>query len=82
VEVLLKETADYYRGEKFKKYQKINTFVEYVLISQNKFWVEVFFKQANVDFWQYYSYNPVDEKNRLQSLEIELSIEELYEGFF
>ena len=50
VEVFSNETAEYDREEKFKKYQKLNTFVEYVLISQHKVWVEVFFKQANVDF--------------------------------
>lgn len=36
VEVLSSETAEYDRGEKFKKYQKLNTFVEYVLILQHK----------------------------------------------
>lgn len=82
VEVLSNETAEYDRGEKFKKYQKLNTFEEYVLISQHKVWVEVFFKQASVDFWQYYSYNSLEEKIRLHSLEIELSMAELYEGIF
>lgn len=82
VEVLSNETAEYDRGEKFKKYQQLNSFVEYVLISQHKVWVEVFFKQANVDFWQYYSYNSLEEKIRLHSLEIELSMAELYEGIF
>lgn len=50
VEVLSNETAEYVRGEKFKKYQQLNTFVEYELISQHKVWVEVFFKQATVHF--------------------------------
>ncbi|MFN3488630.1 MAG: Uma2 family endonuclease [Emticicia sp.] len=87
MEVLSNETAEYDRGEKFKKYQQLNTFVEYLLVSQHKIWVEVFFKQANaerhlVDFWQYYSYNSLEEKIRLHSLEIELSMSEFYEGIF
>lgn len=82
VEVLSNETAEYDRDEKFKKYQQLSTFVEYLLISQHKTWVEVFFKQESVDFWQYRSYNSLDEKIPLRSLEIELSMQELYEGIF
>ena len=33
VVVLSNETAEYDKGEKFKLYQKLNTFVKYVLIS-------------------------------------------------
>ena len=82
VEVLSNETAEYDRDEKFKRYQQINTFVEYMLISQHKLWVEVFFKPPNVDFWQYRSYNSLEEKIQFRSLEIELSMAELYEGIF
>ncbi len=82
VEVLSNETTEYDRSEKFKKYQKLSTFVEYVLISQHKTWVEVFFKQANVDFWQYRSYDSLEEKIQIRSLEIELSMQELYDGIF
>lgn len=66
VEVLSDETAEFDREEKFKKYQQMTTFVEYVLISQHKVWVEVFFKPPNVDFWQYRSYNTLEEKMQLR----------------
>ncbi len=82
VEVLSNETAEYDRDEKFKRYQQISTFVEYVLISQHKIGVEVFFKPPNVDFWQYRSYNSLEEKIQLRSLKIELSMQELYAGIF
>jgi Uma2 family endonuclease len=82
VEVLSDETADYDRGEKFKKYQNIDTFVEYVLISQHKVWVDVFFKKQGYDFWQYYSYNSLEENIELRSLEITISMQELYDGIF
>ena len=82
VEVLSNETAEYDREDKFKKYQQLSSFVEYVLISQHKTWVEVFFKQENVDFWQYRSYNSLEEKIQLRSLEIELPMDELYDGIF
>lgn len=43
VEVLLNETTEYDRGEKFKNYEQLSTFVEYMLILRHKTWVEVFF---------------------------------------
>ena len=82
VEVLSDETAEYDRDEKFKKYQQIDTFVEYVLISQHKAWVDVFFRKAGFDFWQYYSYNSLEENIELRSSEVTISMQELYDGIF
>lgn len=47
----------------------------------------MFFKQSGAerrpyDFWRYSSYDSLEEKIQLRSLEIELSMTELYEGIF
>ena len=44
VEVLSDSTALYDRQGKFQAYQKITSFREYILVSQNEILVEVFFK--------------------------------------
>ena len=46
VEVLSESTKDYDRGAKFEQYRKIESFVEYVLIAQDKCHVEHFVRQA------------------------------------
>jgi Uma2 family endonuclease len=44
VEVLSDSTALYDRQGKFQAYQTIETFREYILVSQNEVMVEVFYK--------------------------------------
>lgn len=51
VEVLSDSTALYDRQGKFQAYQTINSFREYVLVSQDEILVEVFFKPENAVFW-------------------------------
>ncbi len=40
IEVLSKSTSRFDRGEKFEHYRTINSFVEYLLIAQDRFYVE------------------------------------------
>lgn len=82
VEVLSSETEEYDRGTKFDKYQQMETFVEYVLVSQNRPWVEVFFKPQDIAFWQYKAYYTLEDIIVLRSLDIEISMKDLYEGVF
>lgn len=82
VEVLSAETEEYDRGAKFEKYQQIESFVEYVLISQNRPWVETFFRPKDSVFWQYKAYYTLEDMIMLRSLEIEVSMKDLYEGVF
>jgi Uma2 family endonuclease len=87
VEVLSPDTEEYDRTDKFFKYRKIESFKEYVLISQNKMWVEVFYRQEGkdgkpLDLWLYSAYSSESDQIQLRSLAIEISIKELYEGVF
>ena len=78
VEVLSDSTARYDREDKFQAYQGIDSFREYVLISQDKLQVEVYFKPENVFFWQYRSYRSLDELVELKSIDVEVSLSDIY----
>ncbi len=78
VEVLSDSTALYDRQGKFQAYQTINTFREYMLVSQNEILVEVFFKPENAVFWQYRSYTKLEDVIELKSVDVEISLNDIY----
>lgn len=78
VEVLSKSTAEYDRGDKFYLYRKIPTFREYVIIEQKKYVVDVHYKSDNSDLWKITRYEGLDKTIKLQSIGIEITMEELY----
>ncbi|GGD50708.1 hypothetical protein GCM10011514_13710 [Emticicia aquatilis] len=78
VEVLSDSTALYDRQGKFQAYQTIDSFREYVLVSQNEILVEVFFKPENAVFWQYRSYNKLEDVIELKSVDVEISLNDIY----
>jgi Uma2 family endonuclease len=81
VEVLSTSTEKYDRGDKFQEYRNIPTFKEYILISQDKMYVEVFFKPDDIIFWQYRSYQNLDETIELKSVDCEISLADIYFGW-
>jgi Uma2 family endonuclease len=78
VEVLSDSTALYDREGKFQLYQQIASLQEYVLVSQDKVLVEVFYKSADVDFWQYKSYRNQTDSINLKSLDVEITLADIY----
>lgn len=50
VEVLSPSTSSYDREGKFRAYQELHSFQEYVLISQESIAVDVFFREPQSDF--------------------------------
>mgnify|MGYP001232396208 CR=1 FL=1 len=80
VEVLSESTALYDREKKFQAYQSIESFQEYVMVSQEKMQVEVYFKNFDSDFWQYRLYKNSADIILLKSIETEISLEEIYLG--
>lgn len=78
VEVLSSSTALYDREEKFQSYRYIKSFREYVLISQDKVIVEVFYKPERVAFWQYRAFNDLNEIIELKSIGVEVSMKDIY----
>ncbi len=78
VEVLSQSTANYDRGDKFYLYRQIPSFKEYILIEQEKYVVDVHYKPEASDLWSIKRYAGLDKKIKLQSLNIDISMEDLY----
>ena len=80
VEVLSDFTEARDRGDKFQAYRSIDSFREYLLVSQKEQRIEVFFKDDQ-DRW--ILRDPVfgaNEKLLLQSIDLELALAEVYRG--
>ena len=78
VEVLSKSTADYDRGDKFYLYRQLPSLKEYVIIEQSKYTVEVYYKSDNSDLWQITRYDGLDKIIKLQSIDLDVKMTELY----
>ena len=77
IEVLSKSTEAYDRGAKFEYYQTIESFQEYVLISQEPFRVEQYVrKEKNV--WTYFEFRQADDIVKLNSISCELVLQDIY----
>jgi Uma2 family endonuclease len=77
VEILSPSTADYDYGSKFAFYRRLPSFEEYVLIAQDEPRIEVFRKTAD-NRWILTSYEGLESTARVESLEIELPLSEIY----
>jgi Uma2 family endonuclease len=76
-EILSKSTAAYDRGEKFQHYQFIESLAEYVLITQDAVRVEQYVRQSD-HTWIYNEYQNIDDIVKLESVNCELPLRELY----
>lgn len=78
-EVLSPSTAEYDRTTKFQRYRLGNeTLTDYILVSQDKSFVEHFLKQAD-GRWLYQSYASLDDNLIIETIECELSLREIYD---
>lgn len=78
-EVLSPSTEKYDRTTKFSRYRMGNeTMTDYVLVSQDKPFVEHFSKQADGE-WIYRSFNSLSDSFDISSVECSLSLSEIYD---
>ncbi|MCU0445362.1 MAG: Uma2 family endonuclease [Microscillaceae bacterium] len=77
-EVLSESTELRDRGEKFRHYMSLPSFREYVLINPEVVLVEIFFKKSPGE-WQYFIYHSLTETVHLQSIDVHLSVADIYE---
>lgn len=78
-EVLSPSTEKYDRTTKFMRFRMGNeTLTDYVLVSQEKPFVEHFTRQADGD-WRYRSYSDLSESFDIESVECRLSLSEIYD---
>jgi Uma2 family endonuclease len=78
VEVLSDSTAKYDKNEKFLTYRNIESFQEYVLISQDKTLVQQFIRQKDGN-WKIKATIGLNSKVYFESVDTELSLEEIYD---
>lgn len=79
VEVLSKSTKDYDRTDKFRYYRSIPELQEYVLINQYETEIEHYTK-AEGNSWLFRAYESSTEKIVFASINVEMTIEDIYEN--
>ncbi len=77
VEILSDSTEAYDRGDKFSHYQTLDSFVEYILISQYFCGVEKFARQDD-QTWIYTKYQTMEQIVRIEAIDSELLLSEIY----
>ncbi len=76
VEVLSQSTEVYDRGEKFRRYQQLESLQEYILISQERVQVERY--QRQVEKWQSQVFTSIEDILKLLSVNAELPLQQIY----
>ncbi|MGI8543476.1 MAG: Uma2 family endonuclease [Aridibacter sp.] len=79
IEILSDSTADFDRGYKFTYYKSIESFVEYILIAQDRPHVSQFIKQDD-NSWLNHEFNSIEDEFYLDSLDCSLTLREIYEN--
>lgn len=77
VEILSPSTERTDRHEKLAVYKKIPTLQEYLIVSQNKTYVEVYRKTDDGN-WQSEIYDEIDAAIQLNSIDFSLTLSEIY----
>jgi Uma2 family endonuclease len=77
VEVLSKGTKKYDRTTKFTEYKTLESFKEYVLIDQNKCFIETYFKEKP-NVWQGMDYTQLEDTIHLKSIDCTISVSDIY----
>lgn len=78
VEVLSPSTETYDRGKKFAHYRTLESLGEYLLVAQDQPRIEQYIRQPSGD-WLLHEATQLEEKIRLPSIEIELSLSDVYD---
>ncbi|MDE0086216.1 MAG: Uma2 family endonuclease, partial [Candidatus Poribacteria bacterium] len=78
VEVLSPSTEAYDRGEKLLHYRQLESLKEYILVSQDRVYVERYLRKQ--EEWGYISFQELDEVLPLISIQCELPLQEIYEN--
>ncbi|MBI3653505.1 MAG: Uma2 family endonuclease [Acidobacteria bacterium] len=78
IEVLSKSTEAKDRGFKFMRYRKLDSFVEYLLVSQDKVNVEHYVRQSD-NRWIMTEISSLEDTIKLSSIQCELKMSDIYE---
>ena len=78
-EVLSPSTEAFDRGDKFTRYQTIESLTDYVLVASEQMMVQHYARHAEGG-WLYREFHASDDAVQLASIEVELPLREIYEG--
>ncbi|MCY6491673.1 Uma2 family endonuclease [Leptolyngbya sp. GGD] len=78
IEVLSESTEEFDREDKFRLYQSIPSFQEYLLIDQSQIAIDHFYK-TQPKHWQIDQFDDQDTEIKLKSIDVTLSIAEIYD---
>lgn len=78
IEVLSASTGHNDRGSKLEIYKQIPTLLDYLLISQNRVYIEHFRRTDEEGKWDNFSYYRRDQIIRFGALELEIPVGEIY----
>ena len=76
IQVLSDSTANYDRGEKFIRYRQLESFQEYILISQDQVQVDHYLRQDKK--WVLSEFSTLEDVLRLVSIKAVLSLHQVY----
>ena len=76
IEVLSSSTAAYDRGEKFRRYQYLDSLCEYILISQDRIRVEHYLREEQG--WDLTEFHSLSDVFQLVSIGCKLSLQAIY----
>jgi Uma2 family endonuclease len=79
IEVLSPTSEAYDRGEKFSYYRRLDSLVEYVLISQSEALVETYVRRE-AGAWLLTPFTGLESVAKLRGVEIDLPLAEIYAG--
>jgi Uma2 family endonuclease len=79
IEVLSKGTKKYDRNGKFTEYKTLESFNEYVLIDQNKCYIETHFREEP-NVWKGTDYKNINDSIYLKSIDCTISLADIYEN--
>jgi Uma2 family endonuclease len=83
VEVLSNSTENYDKSDKFNDYRTLESFREYVLVSQDKPKVEVYFLQNPEEkLWKISTYEGLDKVVDLHSIGCQITMKQIYHRIF
>jgi Uma2 family endonuclease len=79
-EVLSKSTLNYDQGKKFELYRQLESLQEYVLVDQERCYIEHHCRQGHQ--WILTEIKDCREKLILSSMDCQISLEDIYDGIF
>ena len=79
IEVLSPSTERHDRGAKFGHYRRLHSLQEYVLITQEKPFIECYVRQENSQFWMLSDIEGLEASVELSSIGCTLSLAEVYD---